>query len=68
MKVKELLKKIREKSIDDLKNEILELRRVAFGLRMQKSTGQLTKNSEIKKVRIEIARIKTIIAEKVKSK
>ena len=37
---------------------------VAFGLRMQNATGQLSKSSELKKARREIARIKTILAEK----
>lgn len=68
MKVKEFLKNIRAKNINELKEEILELRKATFGLRMQKATSQLTKNSEIKKMRREIARVKTILSEKVKFK
>ena len=68
MKKKESLKNIRNKEIKDLNDEVLELRKASFNLRMQKATGQLTKNSEIKRIRREIARIKTIISEKVISK
>jgi large subunit ribosomal protein L29 len=55
---------LREKSVDELSAELIENRKEQFGLRMQQSTGQLTRPSEMKRVRRQIARIKTIITEK----
>jgi len=55
---------LREKTLDDLSAELIENRKEQFGLRMQQSTGQLTRPSEMKRVRRQIARIKTLITEK----
>lgn len=60
MKAQEL----RPKSIQELENDILELRREQFNLRMQKANDQLSRPSQIKEVRRNIARIKTILNEK----
>ncbi len=57
-------KELRARSEVELEKEILDLSRTRFELRMQKSAGQLTKTSEIKRIKIEIARAKTILAEK----
>ena len=46
---------LRSKSVEDLQKELLELRKAQFGLRMQMATQSLTKNSEIQRVRREIA-------------
>lgn len=54
---------LREKSADELSAELIENRKEQFGLRMQQSTGQLTRPSEMKRVRRQIARIKTIAKE-----
>ncbi|RKZ49362.1 MAG: 50S ribosomal protein L29 [Gammaproteobacteria bacterium] len=54
---------LRKKKPEELDALILELMREQFNLRMQKGSGQLSKPSEIKRVRKEIARAKTIIAE-----
>ena len=51
---------IREKSADELVKELEALHKEQFNLRMQNATGQLTRSSEIKRVRRDIARIKTI--------
>ena len=59
MKAKEL----RTKSKDELKGTLLELSKEQFNLRMQKGTGQLTKPSQVKTVRRQIARINTILSE-----
>ena len=58
---------IRSKSDPDLDKELLELSREAFNLRMQKGTGQLGRSSQIKAVRRDIARIKTIQNERRKA-
>ena len=55
---------LRGKSVDELQKELLELRRAQFGLRMQLATQSLTKNSEIERVRREIARVHTLLNEK----
>lgn len=55
---------LRKKSVKDLNEELMELLRKQFNLRMQRGSGQLMKPSEIKQTRRDIARIKTIIREK----
>lgn len=58
---------MRQKSTDELKLELETLLREQFNLRMQKGIGQLNKPDQVKKVRRTIARIKTILNEKVKA-
>lgn len=55
---------LREKSVADLKSELVELRKEAFNLRMQKATDQLQKTHQIKEVRRNIARVNTVLTEK----
>lgn len=57
-------KKLNNKSVEQLQADLLDLLKAQFGLRMQHATGQLTQVSELKKVRRDIARIKTILTEK----
>jgi len=59
MKVSEL----RQKSAEELNTTLVELGREQFNLRMQKSTGQLSKPDQVKKVRRNIARVKTVVSE-----
>jgi large subunit ribosomal protein L29 len=54
---------LRQKKPEELDALILELVREQFNLRMQKGSGQLSKPSEMKRVRRTIARVKTIKAE-----
>ena len=58
---------LRSKSVEDLQKELLELRRAQFGLRMQLATQSLTKNSEIQRVKREIARVHTVLTEMAKA-
>ncbi|EIC30973.1 MULTISPECIES: 50S ribosomal protein L29 [Methylomicrobium] len=55
---------LRQKTQDELNSLLLDLARERFNLRMQKSTGQLSKPSEVKRVRREMARIQTVLNEK----
>ncbi len=55
---------LREKSVEELNAELLELLREQFNLRMQQSTGQLAQTHTLKQVRRNIARVKTILNEK----
>ena len=57
-------KDIRAMATDAKTNELHGLLREQFNLRMQKATGQLPTNSKLRKVRRDIARIKTIMNEK----
>ncbi len=59
---------LRKKTTDELAGELLESLKEQFVLRMQQSSGQLNRPSEMKKVRRKIARIKTIIGEMQASK
>ena len=54
---------LRSKSAEDLQKELLELRRAQFGLRMQQATQSMTKNSEVERVRRQIARVHTFITQ-----
>ena len=58
---------LRSKGADELNKELLELRRAQFGLRMQLATQSLTKNSEIRRVRKQIARVHTLLNQKAKA-
>ena len=58
---------LRSKSAEELNKELLELRRAQFGLRMQLATQSLTKNSEIGRVRKQIARVHTLLTQKTKA-
>ena len=57
---------LRGKSVEELNKELLELRRAQFGLRMQLATQSLTKNSEIERLRRQIARVHTFLGQKAK--
>jgi large subunit ribosomal protein L29 len=54
---------LRSKSVEELENELVELRREQFNLRMQAATGQLSQNHEHGRVRKDIARVKTVLTE-----
>lgn len=55
---------LKDKSVEELNAELLNLLREQFNLRMQHATGQLEKTDQLKKVRRNIARVKTILTEK----
>ena len=55
------INELREKSADELKAHLLDLRKEQFSLRMQKATGQLAKTHDVRRVRREIARVKMLL-------
>ena len=57
---------LRAKSVEELGSELIELRRAQFSLRMQLATQQLNKVDQLGKVRKDVARVKTVLAEKAK--
>ena len=54
---------LRQKSPDELQDEVMSLRKEAFNLRFQKATGQLENTARVRQVRRDIARIKTVLNE-----
>ncbi|UCI05840.1 MULTISPECIES: 50S ribosomal protein L29 [unclassified Mesorhizobium] len=59
---------IRTKTQDQLTDDLANLKKEQFNLRFQKATGQLEKTARVKQVRRDIARIKTIAAQKAAAK
>ena len=59
MKAKEL----REKTAEELKTELHDMRREQFNLRMQQGVGQMSRPDQMRKVRRDIARVKTVLNE-----
>ncbi|MBY6064712.1 50S ribosomal protein L29 [Pseudidiomarina sediminum] len=55
---------LNEKTVEQLQEELLGLRREQFNLRMQAATGQLNQTHQLKQVRRDIARVKTILNQK----
>ena len=55
---------LRAKGPQDLQDELIELRKEQFKLRMQYSMGQASRNHEFSRIRKDIARVKTILTEK----
>jgi large subunit ribosomal protein L29 len=59
---------LRKQSAQELNDQLLELRREQFNLRMQKSAGQQAQTHHFRRVRTEIAQIKTLLVEKAAAK
>ncbi len=57
---------LRVKDVPALEKEVSDLLKAHFGLRMQKATQQLTNHSQLGKTRRDIARAKTLLAQKKK--
>jgi large subunit ribosomal protein L29 len=55
---------LRSKAVSELKDELKALLRAQFSLRMQLSTQQTNKSHDLRKVRRDIARVRTLIREK----
>ena len=58
---------LKEKSVEELNAELLELRKEQFNLRMQKATGQSEQTHTLKNVRRDIARVKTVLNQKAQA-
>lgn len=58
---------VRPKSADEMKEELVQLRKEAFNLRFQRASGQLENTARVRQVRRDIARIKTILREKTQA-
>ncbi len=60
-------RELKEKSVDELNVELVELRKEQFNLRMQRATAQTEQSHTLKNVRRDIARVKTVLNQKAKS-
>ena len=58
---------LRKKSVKDLREELLKLRREQFSLRMQQATGQMSRSHQFGEVRRNVARVKTVLNEKLRA-
>jgi large subunit ribosomal protein L29 len=58
---------IRTKTIDELADELLKLKKEQFNLRFQRATGQLENTARVRQIRRDIARIKTVQSQKAAS-
>lgn len=56
---------IRAKSADELNDQLLQLKKEQFNLRFQRASGQLENTARVRAVRRDIARIKTVLGERV---
>ena len=65
MKINKYVEDLRAKSATELNEDLVAAKKELFNLRFQNATNQLDNTSRIKDVRKNIARIQTIIAEKV---
>jgi len=64
MKISEL----RGKTVDQLKELLINLKKEAFNLRFQKSTGELENTGRIRQVRRDVAKVKTLLNELTSAK
>ena len=67
MSIKQRLSDLKVMTVDQLAEEILNLKKEQFNLRFQRATGQLENTSRVRIVRREIARAKTLAAQKRKA-
>jgi large subunit ribosomal protein L29 len=58
---------IRKKSEKELREEVVALRKEQFNLRMQHAAGQMPRSHQIRNVRKDIAKVKTVLNERVKA-
>ena len=56
----------RDKSSDELSDELMKLKKEQFNLRFQRASGQLEKTSRVREVRRDIARVQTVLSEKIR--
>ncbi|MEQ9021667.1 MAG: 50S ribosomal protein L29 [Pseudomonadales bacterium] len=55
---------MREKTVEELNQQLIELRKEQLSLRMAQATGQLGETHKVREVRRDVARVKTVLAQK----
>jgi len=58
---------LREKSVDQLRDELTNLKKEAFNLRFQQATGAMENTARMRSVRRDAARVKTILTQKARA-
>ncbi len=58
---------IRQKTADELKDELMRLKKEALNLRFQRASGQLEATARVRQVRRDIARIRTVMGERARA-
>ena len=58
---------VKQKSDDELAEQLIDLRKESFNLRFQRASGQLENTGRVRQVRRDIARVKTVMKERSKS-
>ena len=56
---------LRDKTPDQLRDQLVQLKKEAFNLRFQQATGQLENTARMRQVRRDVARVNTILSQKV---
>ena len=64
MKTSQYVAELKDKSVEELNNDLVAAKKELFNLRFQNATNQLDNTSRIKEVRKNIARIQTVMTEK----
>ena len=67
MKADKFVKELKNKSVEELNQELVSAKKELFNLRFQNATNQLDNTARIKEVRRNIARIQTVITEKARA-
>ncbi|HEX2888167.1 50S ribosomal protein L29 [Vineibacter terrae] len=55
---------LQAKTVDELKTQLIDLRKESFNLRFQKASGQLDNTARMRRVKRDIARIRTVLVQK----
>jgi large subunit ribosomal protein L29 len=55
---------LQAKTVDELKTQLVDLRKESFNLRFQKASGQLDNTARMRRVKRDIARIRTVLVQK----
>jgi large subunit ribosomal protein L29 len=58
---------VRQQSDDQLRDQLLQLKREQFNLRFQRASGQLESTARVREVRRDIARIKTVLGQRART-
>ena len=58
---------LKEKTADELADQLAQLKKEQFNLRFRKATGQLENTAQVRQVRRDIARIRTVLAQKTQA-
>ncbi len=58
---------LRSKTVEELKTELLDLKKEQFNLRFQSASGQLENTARVRQIRRDIARIKTVLGQQAEA-